>query len=481
MSALRKGQNTGLDAECVVVTVDPPGPLFALLVDEERRARSSAHLLTGDHVEGVGVRCSPAGLEINTRVVAPTVHAVLCLVACEPGSVPTATVRDAQGAALATFTATDLGTERVVVLVEVYRRGASWKVRAVGQGYDGGLPAAAADHGITLDDPIAVHSALDAPDVLRRVRGIWEDAARSTAAYVSACTFAEDRREREVAATLADPARRTDAAADADRTAAHARHDELVARAEGEHERDMAQLVAEVAALEQALPAPVAAWTAPAWGGWSGPVRSVGVLRLGSVHADLAPQLVLPLVTALPLAVPLWVDGVPAEAAPVLRALVLRLLAAHPPGSLTVQVVDLVGGLDLGLPNRELAPVLAELLHQVDLARMAAQAGQPPPGEHLLVLHGLPHGLGEETLHQLRELVASGGVQVVVSGDGADLLGRHTDRALAALAEGMQRLPVTHDGTVPDPWTGGEWCFTPDPGPGAERVTALLRAVTATT
>lgn len=47
---------------------------------------------------------------------------------------------------------TGLGTETTVILAEVYRRGGTWKIRNVGQGYASGLAGLATDFGITVDD-----------------------------------------------------------------------------------------------------------------------------------------------------------------------------------------------------------------------------------------------------------------------------------------------------------------------------------------
>lgn len=44
-----------------------------------------------------------------------------------------------------------LSVERAVILFEPYRRGAEWKVRAVGQGYQDGLAGLARDFGVRLD------------------------------------------------------------------------------------------------------------------------------------------------------------------------------------------------------------------------------------------------------------------------------------------------------------------------------------------
>lgn len=485
MVVLRKGENTNLDVPWVRVTVAGDHPVAALLVDTEQRARSSAHLLTGEHQSSPGVRRTPDGLEIDTAAVPPGVHAVRCLVEVSGTGAPSATVLDEGGAVLATYTATDLTVERAVVLMEVYRRGERWKVRAVGQGYDGGLGAAAADHGITLELPVTTPTDVTETDLVRHLRGVWEDASRSCAAYVSACTFAENRHERDVAATFTEVARRGSPESEVARAAAQARHDELVARADTVHERDMAQLVAEMVGLEAALPAPFAGWGAPVWAAWAPPSTRGGAVRLGTVHTDLAPHLRVPLLAVLPLAMPLWIDGTgdPAGEAALLRTLVLRVVAAHPAGELSLQVVDLLGSLGATLGpaagRAELREVLSQMLAEVDLAHMAAQVGERRSGAHLLVLHGLPYGLDEDTLAQLHTLVRAGpgaGVNIVITGERDELAGRSTDRLLAALVESMQRVPVTADGTLADPWTGGEWVFTPDSGPTEAQAAALLAA-----
>lgn len=488
MVVLRKGENTNLHVPWVRVTVVPDQPVAALLVDAEQRARSSAHLLAGDHLSAPGVRRTPDGLEIDTAAVPPGVHAVRCLVEVTGAAAPSATVLDGGGTVLATYTATDLTVERAVVLMEVYRRGERWKVRAVGQGYDGGLGAAAADHGITLDLPVPAPTGMGETDLVRHLRGVWEDASRSCAAYVSACTFAENRHERDVAATLADVGRRGTPETRTAQAAAQGRHDELVARADTVHERDMAQLVAEMEGLEAAMSAPIADWRAPAWTTWAPPSTPGAAVRLGTVHTDLAPHLRVPLLTGLPLAMPLWIDGTgdPGGETALLRTLVLRVVAAHPAGELRLHVVDLVGTLGTTLGPAagpaELGEVLSRMLTEVDLAHMAAQVGERRRRAQLLVLHGLPYGLDEDTLAALHTLVRAGpgaGINVVVTGERDDLLGRSTDRLLAALAEAMQRVPVTADGTLADPWTGGEWVFTPDPGPTEPQAAALLAAAAA--
>ncbi|MFF0670352.1 TerD family protein [Streptomyces tendae] len=55
-------------------------------------------------------------------------------------------------AALAQATLDAATTERTMLLAEIYRRGQSWRLRAVGQGYDHGLDALARGYGVDVDD-----------------------------------------------------------------------------------------------------------------------------------------------------------------------------------------------------------------------------------------------------------------------------------------------------------------------------------------
>ncbi|GAA4993013.1 TerD family protein [Kineococcus glutinatus] len=59
---------------------------------------------------------------------------------------------DASGNPCACFDIDDASSETAFVFGEVYRRDASWKLRAVGQGYDTGLEGLATDFGVSIDD-----------------------------------------------------------------------------------------------------------------------------------------------------------------------------------------------------------------------------------------------------------------------------------------------------------------------------------------
>ncbi|TGA92758.1 TerD family protein, partial [Streptomyces palmae] len=61
---------------------------------------------------------------------------------------PSVSVTGLDGTPVAGYTITDLESESAVVALELYRRQGAWKVRAVGQGYAGGLVAMLQDQGL---------------------------------------------------------------------------------------------------------------------------------------------------------------------------------------------------------------------------------------------------------------------------------------------------------------------------------------------
>ncbi|MEU1280608.1 TerD family protein [Streptomyces sp. NPDC005805] len=62
------------------------------------------------------------------------------------------TVSDRSGETVLGFSITDAGRETAFIFGELYRRGAEWKFRAVGQGYETGLAGLATEFGIEVDD-----------------------------------------------------------------------------------------------------------------------------------------------------------------------------------------------------------------------------------------------------------------------------------------------------------------------------------------
>ncbi|MFE6284415.1 TerD family protein [Streptomyces sp. NPDC057877] len=73
---------------------------------------------------------------------------------------------DADGEPLATFDVTpETGEETALICGELYRRGDSWKFRALGEGYSNGLKGLATDFGISVDESESAHPAEPVPEV----------------------------------------------------------------------------------------------------------------------------------------------------------------------------------------------------------------------------------------------------------------------------------------------------------------------------
>ncbi len=343
-----------------------------------------------------------------------------------------------------------------------------------------------------------------------QVWGMFEDLARTAAAYRSACDFAESRLDRELDQTLSDYRARNGGANDAARAAARARHDELVERARTVLDRDLAQLAAESEVVEPALPAAYARWDNPVWHAYRVPTEEPMAVRLGDLHLPERAELRIPMLVRLPLERGLWVDSGRghSEAAGLLdetelRRLALdsavahtaRLLAGHPAGGFTVHVLDAAGAgaaslaplVDSGVlaapPARGAAgvsAVLEQLTERVDLLQMAVRAGAAdalPPGldtaRQLLVVHDFPHGFDDRAVTRLRYLADEGpsvGVHLLMVADRADAAAYGP--LLDPLWRSLLRLTPVPDDHLADPWVGHAWSYEPPvlpPGSGVLR------------
>lgn len=530
---LAKGQNAPWPDAGVLVEVTGAAAadcdVSVLLVDEQQRVGSSDDLVFYNQPTAPGAVLepgTPARVRLDLASVPARVHAVLCVVSVDPhrpalGALPllTAVLRGGDGTERARFPLVGLTSERAVVAVEVYRRGPAWKVRAVGQGYDGGLAQAVTAHGVEVDDdapdpaPPAPSAApgpgfvppppppgpaappppgtSDGERLLRQAAAIFEDAARSTAALRSSVGYADGRRDAALGEIVADPRLRGGAAHQQASAAAEREHADLVGQARARHDADLRQLAAELAEYDTRLPASMAPWTSAAWRGWRPPSLLAPAVRVGELHVEEAPWLHFPMLLALPLTRPLWVDtrtDPGGAAVRKVRALVTRLLAAYPAGGLEVLVVDLTGGLApaltaLAQPGSRVmttpaatsvaaaGAVLDALVRHVDLVQMARSAGAMDAlggdtADRLLVLHDFPTALDDAAVGRLRYLVDEGpaaGVQVLLTGEHSPVL--DGSPLVTTLFRESMRLPLEPDDHLADGWTGTQWRYTPDLGP----------------
>lgn len=533
---------------------------------------------------------------------------------------PFVAVTGLDGTEIATFTLTGLDTESAVAALELYRRQGAWKVRAVGQGYAGGLAAMLADQGVTgaaelarsiqeavarglarsvapppprtpesdrvrhaggpastpgagrtqaapqpgtPDEPPApatspattpIAPASPAPGspidyahprrqaaapppppptappaqpgrpqtpvagdatgwsmderLYNQVWGMFEDLARATAAYRSAVDFAESRMDQELERTLSDPRSRIGGAGDRAREQARAKRDELTGRAREALDRDLAQLAAEAAVVEPALPAAYAGWDNPVWHDYRVPMEIPMALRIGDLHLPESAGMSIPLLVRLPLERGMWIDSgrTASEAAALtgsgqLRGLAMesavlhaaRMLAVYPPNEFSVHVIDpagsaatalapLVGAGVLAGPPASgpggVSSVLAHLTRRVDLVQMALRAGAadalPPdldPAEQLLIVNDFPHGFDDRAVTQLRYLADEGpsvGVHLMMVADREDASAYGP--VLDPLWRSLLRVTPVADDHLADPWVGHAWTYEPLRTPAGSRV-----------
>ncbi|WP_409237581.1 TerD family protein [Streptomyces sp. PA5.6] len=633
---LVRGQNHPLPGTRLEIRVSAGRPVVAgaTLGDERGRVHG---------VEWVAHPGSPnlPGLEVSKQAAADhrlavdlgalqdTVHRVSVLLALPVGgegpatfralAAPFVAVTGLDGTEIASYTITDLDAESAVVALELYRRQGAWKVRAVGQGYAGGLADMLTDQGLpeARELAAAIHEAVakglarsvaappprpadgtrvrtasqgqdghpapqpdGRPDVAQsrparqpgddtplapadqpsggpvnyahprrqttappppaptvpparpgehaqpvagdatgwsmeerlynQVWGMFEDLARTTAAYRSAVDFADSRMEQELDKVLSDPRGRVGGAGDAARESARAKHADLVARARAALDRDLAQLAAEAEVVEPALPPAYASWSSPVWHAYRAPMEIPMALRLGDLHLPERVDLRIPMLVRLPLERGLWIDSGkaltnaftdPAE----LRRLAMdtavahaaRLLAAYPAGEFQVHVIDAAGaaapslaplvdaGVLAGPPATGaagVADVLGGLTQRVDLVQMAVRGGAadalPPDldiAEQLLIVNDFPHGFDDRAVTQLRYLADEGpavGVHLMMVADREDAAAYGP--LLDPLWRALLRLTPVPDDHLADPWVGHTWTYDPPVIPSNSQILRQL-------
>lgn len=349
-----------------------------------------------------------------------------------------------------------------------------------------------------------------------QVWGMFEDLARSTAAYRSAVDFADSRMEKEFDAALADPRHRIGGQGDAAREASRAKHAELVEQARAAYDRDLGQLTAESEVVEPALPLAYARWDNPVWHGYRVPFEAPMAVRLGDLHLPECPELRIPMLVRLPLERGLWIDSGAAGsldgsffdshelhrlAMDTAVALAARLLAVHPAGDYTLHVIDpagsgaqslapLVWAGVLAAPPAVgaagVADVLARLTERVDLVQMAVRGGAAdslPPGldtsEQLLIVNDFPHGFDDRAVTQLRYLADEGpsvGVHLMMVADREEASAYGP--LLDPLWRSLMRLTAVPDDHLADPWVGHAWTYEPAlVPPGSQVVQQVLNQV----
>jgi tellurite resistance protein TerA len=160
-----KGSKTTLTRTHHVVGVltNPPGVVdaMAVLLGADGRVRGDDDLVFFNNPTHDGVELTAAGeIAVDLAALPDDVHRVVIAGSTEAqgklfGDAADLAVRVAGAGEPITFTPPGLAGETVLQMVAFYRRGADWKLDAIGQGYAAGLAAFATDHGIDVEGDVA--------------------------------------------------------------------------------------------------------------------------------------------------------------------------------------------------------------------------------------------------------------------------------------------------------------------------------------
>ncbi|GGK22703.1 hypothetical protein GCM10011583_63310 [Streptomyces camponoticapitis] len=162
MLDLIAGGNVSLPGGALVIRVPGPFDLSVLVTGEDGKVSGDGDFVFYNQPSAPGATLRGDTVTVDAgRLRAGASRVTVVVSAADPAvplgrlPVPTLTVTGSGGRGLARFTPPRPAHESVLLLVEIYRRGGGWKLRALGQGYVDGLAGIARDFGVEVaeDDP----------------------------------------------------------------------------------------------------------------------------------------------------------------------------------------------------------------------------------------------------------------------------------------------------------------------------------------
>ncbi|SDN42615.1 Uncharacterized conserved protein YkwD, contains CAP (CSP/antigen 5/PR1) domain [Streptomyces sp. cf386] len=157
MSELVPGGNLPLPGGSVTVRVPGPFDVSALITDDGGKVRGDADFVFYNQPSAPGARLHGDTLTVDPpRLRHGATRITVVVSPADPGTplgrlpAPTLHVTAPGGRTIARFAPPRPRQETVLLLAEIYRRGDSWKLRALGQGYADGLAGIARDFGVDV-------------------------------------------------------------------------------------------------------------------------------------------------------------------------------------------------------------------------------------------------------------------------------------------------------------------------------------------
>ncbi|MEV3922907.1 CAP domain-containing protein [Actinomadura coerulea] len=159
MRELVAGGNLALPGGAISIEVPGPFDLSALITGDDRKVSGDQDFVFYNQPSAPGARLGAGAVVVDPARLRPGAGRVTVVIsAADPGTplsrLPAPALRavGSDGAVVARFSPPRPATETVLLLVEIYRRGDQWKLRAIGQGYADGLAGLARDFGVDVTD-----------------------------------------------------------------------------------------------------------------------------------------------------------------------------------------------------------------------------------------------------------------------------------------------------------------------------------------
>jgi len=172
---IQSGQNLVLNASRLTLTLHyPPAPGFKgdtdtvlFLLDAAGKVGGDSDFIfynqpsTPNRSVVLGTEAQGSSVSVDLSLIAPTVSKIaLALVIDGAGSVAGLSSLRLTVPGVASFEPETRGrNEKALIVAEIYRHGGNWKLRALGQGFNGGLEPLARNYGVDVASPAAASSA----------------------------------------------------------------------------------------------------------------------------------------------------------------------------------------------------------------------------------------------------------------------------------------------------------------------------------
>lgn len=165
---LAAGQNAPVSGDEITVDVSGPVDLTALVLSDSGKVSGDGDMVFFNHPSAPGLELIGVTLRISLSALRTGADKVVLVASPEQedrtfGELPPPALTVRHDGEDLVFSPGGLSTETALVLCEVYCRNGTWKVRAVGQGYDSGLAGVATDFGIQVDEEPEPAAAAPAP------------------------------------------------------------------------------------------------------------------------------------------------------------------------------------------------------------------------------------------------------------------------------------------------------------------------------